>query len=140
MTVPGDIARLVETFDRNIESYRQGRYNETQLRREFIDPLFKAPDHCFRIGGPRKFLLEAKKPAVNIKGDEGPAYRLRRTDHNHIVSLVKGILQLHEALASVTTPGEKNALQRQIEATDRQIDALVYELYGLSDDEIQIVE
>ena len=31
-------------------------------------------------------------------------------------------------------------LQRQIEATDRQIDRLVYELYGLSDEEIAIVE
>jgi hypothetical protein len=32
------------------------------------------------------------------------------------------------------------AVQRQIDATDRQIDALVYELYGLSEDEVRIVE
>ena len=36
--------------------------------------------------------------------------------------------------------GIKTALQRQIDATDRQIDNLVYELYGLTDDEIKIVE
>jgi len=30
--------------------------------------------------------------------------------------------------------------QRQIDATDRQIDRLVYELYGLTESEIQIVE
>ncbi len=35
---------------------------------------------------------------------------------------------------------EKAALQRQIDATDRQIDQLVYELYGLTDEEIRIVE
>ncbi len=29
----------------------------------------KAPDYCFRIGGTRKFFVEAKKPAVNIKDD-----------------------------------------------------------------------
>jgi hypothetical protein len=29
---------------------------------------------------------------------------------------------------------------REIESTDRQIDALVYELYGLTDEEIKIVE
>ena len=29
---------------------------------------------------------------------------------------------------------------RQVEATDRQIDQLVYELYGLTDEEIRIVE
>jgi len=30
--------------------------------------------------------------------------------------------------------------KREIEATDRQIDRLVYELYGLTEDEIKIVE
>lgn len=37
-------------------------------------------------------------------------------------------------------PAEKTNLQNQIDATDRQIDRLVYELYGLTDDEIAIVE
>jgi len=31
-------------------------------------------------------------------------------------------------------------LQTQIDATDRQIDQLVYELYGLTEEEIRIVE
>jgi len=35
---------------------------------------------------------------------------------------------------------ERTAIQRQIEATDRQIDNLVYELYGLTVDEIKIVD
>jgi hypothetical protein len=35
---------------------------------------------------------------------------------------------------------EKTAIQRQIEATDGQIDRLVYELYGLTEEEIGIVE
>ena len=38
------------------------------------------------------------------------------------------------------TPTDKTAIQRQIDATDRQIDNLVYELYDLTDDEIRIVE
>jgi predicted type IV restriction endonuclease len=42
MAVPAEIARLVEVFERNRESYRQGHYSETQLRREYIDPFFKA--------------------------------------------------------------------------------------------------
>jgi hypothetical protein len=37
-------------------------------------------------------------------------------------------------------PHGQAALQRQIDATDRQIDRLVYELYGLTDEEIRIVE
>ena len=49
-------------------------------------------------------------------------------------------VDLHKKLAFEGAPHVKNVLQRQIEATDREIDRLVYELYGLSDDEIAIVE
>ena len=38
----------------------------------------KVPDYSFRIGGTRKFFLEAKRPSVSIKDDTGPAYQLRR--------------------------------------------------------------
>ncbi|MDO8673556.1 MAG: N-6 DNA methylase, partial [Dehalococcoidia bacterium] len=37
-----------------------------------------APDYCFRIGGTRKFFLEAKKPSVNIRDDISAAFQLRR--------------------------------------------------------------
>jgi len=110
MTAPDSIKKLIDTFDNNLDAYKKGAYNETQVRREFIDPFFqalgwditnengyaeaykdvihedaikvggvtKAPDYCFRIGGARKFFLEAKKPAVNISEDVHPAYQLRR--------------------------------------------------------------
>jgi len=35
---------------------------------------------------------------------------------------------------------DRELYQRQIDATDRQIDELVYELYGLTEGEIAIVE
>ncbi len=38
----------------------------------------KAPDYSFRIGGVRKFFVEAKRPSVGIKNDPDPAYQLRR--------------------------------------------------------------
>ena len=41
MNVPDRIVRLIETFDNNLETYKKGSYNETQLRREFIDPFFE---------------------------------------------------------------------------------------------------
>jgi hypothetical protein len=43
-----------------------------------IGGVEKAPDYCFRIGGTRKFFVEAKNPAVNLKDDPRPAYQLRR--------------------------------------------------------------
>ena len=57
-----------------------------------------------------------------------------------LVALVERILALHKRLAAATIPADKELCQRQIEATDRQIDALVYELYGLTEGEIKIVE
>ena len=50
------------------------------------------------------------------------------------------MLSLHKQLEAAKTPTDKTAIQRQIDATDRQIDQLVYELYSLTDDEIRIVE
>jgi fido (protein-threonine AMPylation protein) len=107
---PPIVVALVDRFEQNRESYKSEGYNETQVRREFLDPFFealgwdvankqghaeaykdvihedaikiggntKAPDYCFRIGGARKFFLEAKKPSVNLKDDLSPAYQLRR--------------------------------------------------------------
>lgn len=50
------------------------------------------------------------------------------------------LLSLHKQLAAAKTPHEKTALERQIAATDAEIDRLVYDLYGLTEDEIRIVE
>ncbi len=107
------IEALVRRFEEQHSAYRSNTYNETQLRREFLDPLFeclgwdvsnkqgysevykevihedrvkieearklklRAPDYAFRIGGTRKFFVEAKKPAVNIEKDLNPAFQLR---------------------------------------------------------------
>jgi len=110
MPIPESVIKLIERFERNIDDYRSPSYNETLLRREFLDPFFKAlgwdidneqgyaeaykdvvheaslivedtaraPDYCFRIGGQRKFFLEAKRPSVNIHSDTSPAFQLRR--------------------------------------------------------------
>jgi len=110
LAAPKEIVDLVERFESNLASYKSGHYNETQVRREFVDPFFKtlgwdidneqgfaeaykdvihedaikvgattkAPDYSFRIGGQRKFFLEAKKPSVDIREDIHPAFQLRR--------------------------------------------------------------
>ena len=57
-----------------------------------------------------------------------------------MVALVTQMLDLHARLSAEGVPHEKAALQRRIEMTDRQIDGLVYELYGLTPEEIAVVE
>ena len=63
-----------------------------------------------------------------------------RARHDKLISLVESMLALNKQLAAAKTPHEQENLKRQIDATDRQIDKLVYELYGLTEDEIKIVE
>lgn len=43
-----------------------------------VEGRSKAPDYAFRVGGLRKFFVEAKKPSVNIETDRAAAYQLRR--------------------------------------------------------------
>jgi DNA-binding protein H-NS len=57
-----------------------------------------------------------------------------------MVKVVETMLKLQKQFAAAKTSHEKTAIQRQIAATDKRIDQLVYELYGLTDEEIRIVE
>lgn len=60
--------------------------------------------------------------------------------HNNIVSLVERMLSLHEKLSRVTIPSDKNLYQRQISDTDKKIDAMVFKLYELNDEEIKTIK
>jgi hypothetical protein len=53
---------------------------------------------------------------------------------------VDSMLLLKGRLQAEPLPQRREQIQREIDATDRQIDQLVYQLYGLTDDEIRIVE
>jgi len=63
-----------------------------------------------------------------------------KTQHDRMEKLVDSMLALHKQLAAAKSGAQKAILQRQIEATDRQIDQLVYQLYGLTDQEIALIE
>ena len=63
-----------------------------------------------------------------------------KAQHDKMVSLVETMLELHKRLASAKTPQEKEMLSRQIKSTDGAIDRLVYGLYGLTEEEVKIVE
>lgn len=103
MSAPRTIEQLVEKFHRGIEFYKSPDYNETQVRVEFVNPLFtalgwpvtdsrvvahearvlvdgkpKRPDYAFYIHGTARFFVEAKKPFVNLKDNPESAYQVRR--------------------------------------------------------------
>ena len=59
---------------------------------------------------------------------------------NKLENLSDEMLRLNVAREKTKTPTERTAIERQIQATDAQIDHLVYQLYGLTEEEIKIVE
>ncbi|HQE50409.1 MAG TPA: TaqI-like C-terminal specificity domain-containing protein, partial [Fervidobacterium sp.] len=74
---------------------------------------------------------------IYVPDNSNPADAARR---DHIVALVEKMLDLNRRLAAAKAPHEKEALAGMIDATDREIDRLVYELYGLTEEEIAVVE
>ena len=57
-----------------------------------------------------------------------------------LIGLVNEMLKLHKELQKTNTPSERQMLQKQIEHADKKINELVYELYDLTEEEIQIIE
>jgi len=147
MTAPKEVKKLVERFRENREAYLSREYNETQLRRESLDPFFKAlgwdvdneqgyaeaykdvvhedaikvggatkaPDYAFRIGGTRKFFVEAKRPSVGIKDDPDAAYQLRRYAWSAKLPLSCRLRnpQTDERLGRMSKVGHSNRFRRQ---------------------------
>ncbi|MCL4557111.1 MAG: N-6 DNA methylase [Deltaproteobacteria bacterium] len=87
-------------------------------------------------------IAQAKK----VDLDQLPIYKVDQSNangkarHDRMVYLVDQMLTLNKQLPTVKTDHEKTALQRQIDSTDKQIDELVYELYGITDEERKIIE
>lgn len=91
----------------------------------------KAPDYSFRIGGTRKFFVEAKKPSVSLKDDPEPAAQLRR--YSWSAKLPLGIVTDFQEFAIYDTrvrprEGDKAAVARIFYCT--------YEQYAEKWDEI----
>jgi hypothetical protein len=57
-----------------------------------------------------------------------------------LVGEVDEIIRLRKQRAAAKSPPDKEALERQIHAVSREIDRLVFELYGLTDEEMETVQ
>jgi len=107
------------------------------LNSRLLDYLLKNRSTTFRGGFysyARRFLESLPIRIIDFSDSTDKAR------HDRMVELVETMLKLHKQLATTKTNHEKSLIQRQIDVTDKQIDQLVYELYGLTDEEIKIVE
>ncbi len=82
----------------------------------------------------QSYLSRIPIPAINFSD---PTDKAR---HDKMVTLVERMLALHKSLSAAKNPSEQDRLKREVESTDGEIDGLVYELYGLTEEEIRIVK
>ena len=107
------------------------------LNSHLLDFFLKKISTTLRGGFFRYFTQFVEQLPIRTINFADPADTAR---HDNMVALVERMLDLHQRRAAAKTSQERTVLQRQIAATDRQIDRLVYDLYELTDEEIAIVE
>ncbi len=86
-----------------------------------------------RIGPPQ--LRKVPVPVIDVSGASS-----KKSQHDRILVLVEEMLDFHESLGAAVSEQRRRVLQRQIQAQDAEIDRLVHDLYGLTEEEIAIVE
>ncbi len=80
MGLPKEIAELIERFDRNLETYKSGQYNEAQLRQDFLNPFFGALgwDMTNKAGYAEAYREVIHEDAIKIGGaTKAPDYCFR---------------------------------------------------------------
>jgi hypothetical protein len=63
-----------------------------------------------------------------------------KTQHDKLVALVESMLELQKKHHEARMERDKKLYERQIKVVDTQIDRLVYDLYGLTEEEKKVVE
>jgi hypothetical protein len=107
------------------------------LNSKVLDFYLKKISTTMRGGFFRYFTQFIEQLPVRTINFSDPADFAR---HDRMVQLVEQMLELRKRLAAAASELDRELYQRQIDVTDREIDELVYELYGLTDDEIKIIE
>jgi len=69
-----------------------------------------------------------------------PIPKISLNDQDPFIDLADEMIKLKKKLANTKAPHDKKMLEIQITAIDKEIDKLVYSLYGLNQDEINVVE
>ncbi|TVL65622.1 methyltransferase [Brachyspira hyodysenteriae] len=82
----------------------------------------------------KTFLEKIPLPLIDLNNKQD------KEMHDKMVALVDSIIALNKKLAVEKNPNAVTMINRQINAVDKQIDALVYKLYNLSDEEVRIIE
>lgn len=113
------------------------KYLLALLNSALMTHFYKTLSATYR-GGYLRFIYQyVVELPIRVLDLSSPA---ERAQHDALVAQVERMLALHVELAAARLPQAKEQLQRQIAATDREIDRQVYALYGLTEEEVRVVE
>jgi hypothetical protein len=130
--VTGQLLQIVKPHNPSIAKYLLGVLNSSLIA-YYFKKKYNRQDKTF----PEIRIYElASLPIRSINFSD----KQDKARHDKMVKLVEQMLDLQKQLAGAKDDWEAERLQRVISATDKQIDSLVYELYGLIPEEIAIVE
>ncbi|MDO9627411.1 MAG: TaqI-like C-terminal specificity domain-containing protein [Methanobacteriaceae archaeon] len=120
---PEEQEPFIEKADQMLEMNKTLQ-NEINSFKEWLTHIFKVEKFSKKLEkyyelSLDEFLAELKKKKVDVKNREN--FTSLKEEFEKSVSKIRPLLQ-------------------EIEETDNEIDQMVYELYGLSDDEIRIIE
>jgi len=130
--VTSQLLQIVKPHDLSMTKYLLGVLNSTLLA-YYFRKKYNRQDKTF----PEIRIYELASLPIRTIDFNKPADKAL---HDKMVSLVDRMLDLNKKLQTVKIAHEKEILDRQIKITDDQIDRLVYELYGLTEEERKIVE
>lgn len=91
----------------------------------------------FKMRFQKILIKDCRRLPIRIPEPENKRLAARQRE---LVAEVRLVLSAHEALMKVRTTHEQQVIERQREDADREIDRIVYKLYGLDQDEIETVE
>jgi type I restriction-modification system DNA methylase subunit len=107
------------------------------LNSQLVHFIYKGMSSTYR-GGYLRFIYQyIEKIPIKAIDINNPS---EKTLHDKLVSLVDRMLELHKKKASLPPSAEREKIEREIAVTDEKIDEIVYELYGMTEEERKIIK
>ncbi|WP_254544378.1 Eco57I restriction-modification methylase domain-containing protein [Halomarina pelagica] len=140
----GDV-RVVREDDDTVLVEATARYRPDEDE-DFVETEWKPTFRLTSLSETEADLVEAFVPVASEEGGGFAGFRKKATKTNSLIDRLKALTlpdpdDVADDLAHYLHAVERaEKLDEKIEKTDKLIDEIVYELYGLTDDEIEVVE
>ncbi len=144
LTKPRDHIKITACYPENRNYVIVDTINQITFNKEYNCKIFWALFnsklinwYCYRFIFAKAIrTMQFDNPVTN----RIPIFTEIHKNQHSLLKTVDKMFLLYHDINNAKTPHKKKLLEKQIKATDKKIDQMVYELYGLTEEEITIVE